>query len=154
MGLIYNATNEKQHVVVFGNHFQLEAGKIKNFQDHISHYIATERAEFGLVSLPEQFEDPDFSKSEEGKKILAEKKEEGLKRYIGRLKTIAYNNLVSLKQDLEKANLKVDSRSFATDAELDAMELLAKYQASQDDKVEKKVQRIKELEAKIGRIEK
>lgn len=153
MGFIYNPTTEPAHVIAFGNHFTMKPGQIKNFQDHISDFLASERGEFGLVSLPDAFEDPEYQKSEEGQAIMAAKKAEGIAARIRKLKEIVYNNQVSLKQDLEIRNLKVDPRTLASDGELAAMVELAKYQDAESDEAQKKVEKIKALEKKIGKVE-
>jgi hypothetical protein len=152
--MIMNASAQEQHVVVFGNHFTLKPGQIRNFQDHIGHYMMTDRRDFGLVALPESFEDPEFAKSAEGQKILAEKKAEGCANRVKFLKGLIYNEQVSLKQDLEIANIKVDPRIFSSDGIIAAMEELARYQDQEADAQQQKVERVKALEKKIGKVEK
>lgn len=153
MALIYNASAEDQHFVVFGNHFNMKAGQIKNFEDKIAHFIITDRKELGLVGLTEEFDDPEFRLSEAGKEALAHKKAEGVANRVRKLKELVYNNQVSMRMDLEKANIQADPRAFASDGEIRAMELLAMYQDKEQDESKKKVQKIKELEAKIGKID-
>jgi hypothetical protein len=154
MALVMNATNREQHVVVFGNHFTLKPNQIKNFTDNIANFMCADRRDFGLVGLPEEFSDPGFAATDDGKRILAEKKAEGTANYIRRLKQIVYNAQVALRQDLEKANLKVDWKAFASDGEMAAMEELAKYQDAEDSKQADRVEKLKQLEARVGKVEK
>lgn len=150
MALLYNTTLEEQHVKALGNHFTFKPGQIKMFQDNVAHWIATMRREQGIVSLPAEFEDPEYKESEEGKKALATAKAEGIKNYLEFHRKIVYNNQKSLKQDLEMANLKVDPATLATDGELESMRLVAKYQALKSDDEQKKVDEVKELMQQIG----
>jgi hypothetical protein len=149
MGLVYNASAEEQHIVVFGNHFTLKPKQIKNFEDRISNFIMTERRDFGLVTLPEEFMDPSFAQSEEGKAILKGKEEEGIAARVRHLRAVIYNNEVSLKQDLERANIKVDPKVYASSGEVAAYRELAKYRKDKDDADLKKVEELKQLEAQI-----
>jgi hypothetical protein len=149
MALILNASCEDQHVVVFGNHFSLKAGQIKNFEDKIAHFLATDRADRGLVSLPDEFMEPEYKTSEDGARILEEKRKQGVENRVRYLRQIAYNNEVSLRQDLEKANIKADPKSFASDGELRAYEELVKYQKKQDDGDAKKAAKIVELQKQL-----
>lgn len=150
MALIYNTTNELQSVKVFGNWFSLKPGQMKNFDEKIAHFIATERRDSGLVALPEAFEDPQFITTDEGKAILAEKREEGIKAYIDHFRKIIANNQIALRQDLERSNIKADPATFASDGELHAMEMVAKYQRDEDDKEQKRIDRVKELMKTVG----
>lgn len=152
--VVLNATNEDQHVVVFGNHFQMKSKQIKVFQDRIGDFLVSERSEKGFIALPDEFEEPGFQNTPEGKEILALKTQEGVANYLRKLKQIAYNAQVSVKQDLEKSGIKADHRTWTTDGELAAMELLSKYMDKEEDKAAKKAQRVKELEQKIGKLEK
>ncbi len=154
MAFVMNASCETQETKVFGNYFTLTPGQIKNFQDHIAFELTTSRAHQGFVTLPDEFEDPSFKNSDAGKQIIAQKKAEGVNARCRYLKEIVYNNQVSLRQDLEKANIKADPRVFASAGEIAAMEDLARYQDKSEDEAKAKVERIKDLEKKIGKIEK
>jgi hypothetical protein len=150
MALILNASAEEQHFKVHGNHFNLKPGQIKAFTDTIADFICMERGYLGLVGLPETYDDIAFRDSAEGKALLASKKEQGVNARCKYLREIVYNNQVSLKMDLEKANIKADPRVFASEGEVAAMEELVKYQKTQDDVDQVKVDRIKELEKKLA----
>lgn len=149
MPLIFNASAETQRFQVFGNHFELGSKKMKMFEERIARFIEMERRYLGLVSLPDDFMDPSFSNSEQGKQVLAEKEREGIDARVKHLRGVIYNNEVSLRQDLERANIKADPKVFASAGEVAAYRELATYKKSQDDAEAAKVEEIKKLEAEI-----
>lgn len=151
MALVMNASTETVEFKVYGNHFTLKPGQIKTFQDHMARFVAINDTTkgLGLITLPDELEDLDYRSSPEGKTILDTKREEGINNRITCLRAVIYNNQVSLRQDLERSNIKADPRAFATAHEVKAYEELVKYQAKQDDEEQSKVARIKELEAKL-----
>lgn len=150
MALILNASCETQHFKVFGNHFSLKPGQIKNFTDEIAKFIGYQRRDQGLVELPAEYEEHEYMNSDAGKQRLLTFKAEGIKNRVLALRAVVYNNQVSLRQDLEKANMKIDPRVLASDGEVSAMEELAKYQDQGDDAAKNRLERIKELEKKIS----
>lgn len=149
MSFIINASLETQTVRVFGNYFTLKPGQIKNFQEQIAHFLATDRRYHGFVALPDSFEDPSFAASEEGAKVLAEAKAAGIAARVAYLKRVVNNELISLKQDLERDNDKSDPRSYMSEGVLAAMRELVKYQDLGEDVIKKKIDEAKELEEKI-----
>lgn len=150
--LIYNATKEVQSVKALGNWFTFKPKQIKMLQDDLGQFLAEERADHGLVAIPEKFEDAAYLASEEGKKELGEYEQRGIDAYVRSLRQVIYNNQVSLRQDLEMANLKVDPSSMATDGELRAMQLVAKYQKDEEDKDQKRADEVRELMKKVGTV--
>ncbi len=154
MALILNASEKAQHVTVFGNHFVLKAGQVKNFQDNIAGFLSVDRADMGFVALPEEFMDPSYGATPEGKEIFEKARAQGVAARIRHLKQIVYNLQVSLRQDLDKNNIKADARTFASDGEIDAMEELLSYQKAEEDETKKKVDRIKEIESKLTKASK
>lgn len=154
MAMIMNASVETVHTVVFGNHFTLKPGQMKNFTDHVGKFMSIERRYLGLVGLPEQCEDPEFLASPEGKAVVEAARKQGIENRCRHLRELVYNNQVSLKNDLDKANIKADPRAFASDGEIAAMQELVKYQVAKDDTEAKRVEEIKKLEEKIGKVTK
>lgn len=150
MGLIYNTTNEQQSVKAFGNWFTFKPKQMKMIDDKLSHFLATEKKEYGLVALKEDFGDPTYLQSPEGQAELAAKENEGVKNYIAHHRSIIYNNQVSLRKDLETANLKIDPATLASDGEIKSMEIVAKYQQQEDDAAQKRVDRVKDLMKSVG----
>jgi hypothetical protein len=152
MAWIMNATAEEQRVKAFGNYFTFKPKQIKVIDDNLAAFLNAERKYQGMVSLSEKFEDPQYRDSPEGKQEILTKEAEGLDAYISHLRALVYNNQVSLRQDLEKANLKVDPAALASEGELEAMKLLAKYQRNQEDARQKKVDMVKELMKTVGPV--
>lgn len=150
MALVYNATNEDQSIKIYGNWFNLKSGAIKSIDDKLAHGIATDKKEYGCVVLPETMEDLEFRATDEGKKILEEKKAEGLQNYLSHLRGIVANNQISLRQDLERANIKADPAVFASLGEEKAMETLARYQRGKEDEAQIRAERLKELVKQSG----
>lgn len=150
MALVFNATEEEQSIKIYGNWFSFKPGAIKVLDEKLAHGISTDKKEYGCVALPPEFEDLEFRTTEAGVKILQEKKEEGLKNYLSHLRQIVMNNQLSLRQDLERSNIKADPAVFASDGEVAAMETLAKYQQSHEDSAQVRAERIKELMKKTG----
>lgn len=144
-----NCGIETQKFQVFGNYFELKPGALKLVQENVAKFVDIERKELGIVTLPESLEDPDFKASPEGKALLESKRKEGVDARCKKLEWIVYNLQVSLRQDLERANIKADPRGFASDGELAAMEELAKFRANKADETEIRIKRIKDLEDKL-----
>lgn len=154
MGYIFNSTAEEQRVRAHGNWFVLKPKQIKQFQDNLSMFMVMERGDQGLVGLSEAFEDPAYRESPEGKVELAKAEEAGINSYTNALRQRVYNNQVSLRNDLAKADLKVDPAVLASPEDLEAMRLLAKYQKSQDDAGQKRAEEVKKLMSTIGPLAK
>lgn len=150
MAMVFNATEEEVSVQAQGNWFTFKPKQVKNMTDRIAQFLIEKRSEDGIVGLPAEFEDPDFKNTEEGRKILASKTKEGIDRFLMKQRRIVDNNLQSLARDLEMANIHTDSRSLASDGELKAMELLAKYQSKDQDEQKKRLEEFDRLQKKLG----
>ncbi len=68
-----------------------------------------------------------------------------LHEYLEKFRRVIYNNQVSMKQDLGKANIQADPAVFASKGELDAMRLVAKYQKTAEDTEQLKIDEVKKL---------
>lgn len=150
MALVYNASAKDQSVKVFGKWQSIKSGQVKQFNDDVSHFLITERKGLGLVGLPSDFEDVEFRSSEKGKEILTKKKIEGVTNRIARLEMLRKNETTSLQQDLDQAGIKVNSRAYASDTLLEALEELAGYKHSAAQDEEERIKKIEELEKKLG----
>jgi hypothetical protein len=146
---ILNASIKDVHTKVFGNWHFIKAGQIKNFQADVEQFMATERGSLGLVPVPEEFNDPEYRSSEEGQKELAEYKKQGVMKRVAHLQFLRHNELVSLKQDLEIANIKVDPLIMANPKIEEAFQELVSYQTAQDDADKHRVERMRKLDRKI-----
>jgi hypothetical protein len=150
MGYILNATKEKQTVKALGKWFVFNPEQVKQMSDDMTLFISQNKTEQGLVALPEQWEDMEWRSSPEGKEALSEAKKLGMEQYIANLRKLIYNNQVSLRADLEKSGIKADPAAFASEGELNAMRLVAQYQAQAEDEAQKRIQEVKELVKKTG----
>lgn len=146
--MVLNALDKEVHVQAFGNHFSFKAGQIKRMRREIADFLCRERKNMGLVGLPAEFEEPEYKLTEDGVKILEEKKLEGVRNRIAHLQW-QVNNLKSLQRDLEMKNLKVDPLTMASDGDIQAMEELHQYQNKAQDNDKKRLDRIRELERKL-----
>lgn len=147
--LIFNTLDKPVNVCVGGAWFEFKPNQIKPiYKEGVGQFIARERGYLGLVDLPGSFEDLEFRATEEGKKILEDKRKEGINKRIQFLHQCV-ENLKAMQQDIDKANLKYDARIDA-EGELEAMEELHKYQVSKKDEAALKLQRIKKLEIELN----
>jgi len=149
MAIVFNATNETQSVKAHGNWFTFKPKQTKQMDDGVAHFLITMRGENGLVGLPAEFEDPTYKATPEGKAAYEEAEKTGIDAYIKHLRSMIHNNQVSLRRDLEKANMKYGPELEASQGELEAMRLVAKYQKNMEDAEQKKADEIKELMRKL-----
>lgn len=147
--LVLNATNEKISIQALGNWFEFKPKQVKNLTHNLAMFIITERREKGLVHLPDAFEDPEYKNTPDGKAEFALVEQRGIDSFCEALRRRIFNNQVSLRQDLEKGNMKIDPAVLASEGELEAMRLLSKYQQKDDDTAQKKADEVKELLKKI-----
>jgi hypothetical protein len=131
--LILNALDKAVHTVAFGNHFNLKPGQMKMFRGEIGAFLDSNKGYMGLIAVPSELSDPEYANSEEGKALLAQKKQEGVNRHVNHLTQVVNNLQVSLRGDLESKNIKAPIETQATDGELSAMEALIHYQREQKD---------------------
>lgn len=146
---IFNAGNKDVSTRVFGNYHTIKAGQIKNFQEDIERFMTVDRGYLGLVSVPEEFNDPEYRNSEQGRAELLEKRKEGVAKRIAHLQSVIHNETVSLKQDLEIANIKIDPLMLASKGVEDAMIELRDYQYNKNDEEKLKVERLRKLERQM-----
>ena len=150
MAVIFNATNEEVTTVAHGNYFTFKPKQIKIMTPGVAMFLQMNRAEDGLVALPDDFEDPSYQHTPTGKEALKKAEAEGLSKFIAKLEWIVRNNLESLRKDLRMKNIDTDPRGLASDGELKAMELLSKYRATGEDEQHKRLEKFKELQEKLG----
>jgi len=148
MSIVINATQEEVKLQLQGNFFTWKPGQervIRN--ENLAKFIQTDRRGYGLAVIPDLMADDEEVSPEQ---LEARKKEhaaikeaaceEALNSYISRLREVIYNNQVSLRRDLEQANIKSDPGSYASDGELAAMRTVAKYQRRAEDELKKRIQ--------------
>ena len=156
MALVMNTLVKKKSTKVHGKHFTFQAGQIKHMSDEFGDFITQERAYEGFVGLDSRFDDPEFKGSEEGKQLLQEAVERGRTNRQQELDRIIYNEQVSLQQDLDIANIKLDATKFSargSNALVNALEEKLTYQELGQDADKKRTDRIEELEKKLKELE-
>jgi hypothetical protein len=159
MPIVINATQEKVTLLLQGNYFSWNPGQEKVIRNEdLARFIAKERGDSGLAVLPDLQSDDEMLSPEEFETRKASHKEartraldEALDRYIKRLREVIYNNQVSLRRDLEQANIKADPGSFASAGEIEAMRLVSKYQRRSEDEDAKRLAETKRLMGEINK---
>ena len=149
MGIIYNATKEEQTIRALGNWFTFKPKQMKVLSDNLSGWIGAHKKEHGLVELGESFSDPEYKDSEAGKEALALAEAEGLSSYLAHHRMIVANNQVSLRRDLNRADMKVDPAFEASLGELESMKIVAKYAAKDEDLAQKRAEEVTRLMRQI-----
>lgn len=148
--VIMNASMEEHSTKVFGRYHKFKPEQIKIVSENLGRFLVSERRGLGFVALPEEFEDPEFRLTDEGKEILEERKSEGVRNRIQRLTEIARNNSVSLKMDLRSSNIQTDPRALASKGELSAMRQLVEYRKAAKDTEQAKIDEIEALEKELN----
>lgn len=158
---VYNSTEEPVSTRIHGSWFSFTPGALKTMEASKAEFVAMHRKETGLtvvrdprfIAGTDQYE-PGFEKTEAGKAILAPLKEEGINNFISALMEIIRNNQVSLRQDLAHKYPTADAAKLAavnaSQGEMDAMRLVAKYKKKNRDNDAKKVDEIAKLMEDIG----
>lgn len=152
--LILNALDKPVHVVAFGNHFNLKPRQLKTFRGEIGQFLDSNKGYLGLVAVPMELAEPEYRDSEEGKAVLEQKIQEGIARRARHLTEVVNNLKVSLRGDLDQANIKAPIETQATDGEVAAMdELIALQRELKDpakERSEKARLRLKQVDATLN----
>lgn len=145
-----NATPEVIKVQAFGNWFEFKPEAIKVISnDALAHFLVTDKKYMGLVSFPEDVFEKGMD-SKEFKETKEQKKKEGIDARVKHLQRVIQNLEVSLKRDLEQANIKADPMKMASPGEVAAYKELAKYAQMEQDAEESKAKEISKLKEKIN----
>ncbi len=145
MALVMNATSKEVQVKVHGAWFTFKPNQYKEIHEAKAFHLASTCAYMGFVMLPEEFQDPAFSVTPEGKKILAEAKTNGISNRIGYLEMLKNNELVSLKKDLASKNLQIAPETFMSPGMLENLKELVSYKKESEAGEAERVAQIKTL---------
>jgi hypothetical protein len=96
-------------------------------------FISSDKSYMGFVSLPNEFEDPEYKLSEEGKTILAEKEAQGINAYCAHLREVVRNETEGMARDLQMKNIQADVRTMLSDGATEALKKLAEYKRQNKD---------------------
>lgn len=158
MPVIMNALDEEQQISVGGTYFHFAPRQLKFFSnENIARTLVKNNKELGFMSMPDEMSHLAMAKPENFDKIISsdekalieEKRKEGVENYCSHLRALVYNAQVSMRKDLDTANIKTDPRSVASKGDLRNLEQLVKYQAKKEDADQKRIDRFKELEKKL-----
>jgi hypothetical protein len=153
MALIFNALNREQQVRVHGAWFTFKPEQIKEMDENKVFFLISKRSHEGFVSLPDELADPEFKRTEEGKRILQEAKAQGVANRVTYLESLKQNELVSLQRDYDTSNIKSDPRSAMSAGMLRNLEELAGYKKAGKAIDAEKIKQIKALESLISEEE-
>lgn len=124
MPYIMNALQNSVSTQAHGKWFTWKKGEIKVFHNEkLSEFIYQNRAEDGLVEIPDYVMELDKN-SIEFKEIIEAKRKEGVEKRIRGLDRVKNNLLNSLAMDYSLANMKGDHLAIASKGELAAIKEL------------------------------
>lgn len=151
MALVMNASSREQTVQVHGAWFTFAPGQIKTMNEDKVFFLSSTKGYMGFVSVPEKFEDLDARSTPEGKKELEQIREQGVSNRIRHLEWLRHNELKSLRQDMDKKNIKAATETEMTSESFgvleDALKELKGYKSKAKDSVRERRDRLKELSA-------
>lgn len=149
--LVMNASSQEQSVRVYGSWFTFKPDQIKDMNEDKGMFLTIQCNYLGFVGLPDAIsEDLEFKNSEEGQRIIAEAKKQGVKNRIQYLERLKQNELVALQRDIDRAGLKYNARLEMSDGMMQNLEELASYKTKQQDENQDKLDRISEIEKLLG----
>lgn len=150
MALVMSTDIENVKVQAFGNWFDFKPGQIKNMQPEIARFLTVDKKEYGFVSLPDTLEDEDRN-SEVFKQAVAEATTLGRNNIIAKLSRLRHNIEVSMKRDMEMANIKADPFTYVDDKKsaIAMYKKLAKFKDLESESTESELDELRQLKDKI-----
>lgn len=157
MSVTINATQETITLKIWGNWFTWKPGQKKVIRDEeMAKFIAMERKDSGIAVIPELMRDDEEVTPEEldarrAASVGVEEEEcrNALERYVARHREVIANNQISLRRDLQQANIQADPAAYASTGELESMKLVAKYQKRAEDAEAAKIAEVKRLMSQV-----
>ena len=158
--VVWNPTEENISTKLHGAYFTFAPNAQKIMDENKCNFIETNRKEYGLVVLPDEFNRisekfiEGYEKTEEGKKILAEARTKGFNNLIEFHMDIIKNNQVSLRNYLAPRSPGVDPARLASlnasEGEVRSMQLVAKYKGKSSTSAAQKAASVEKLMDQIG----
>lgn len=128
VGFLMNALDKEQSIRAHGNWFTFKPKQIKMLRSSLVQFVIKSYRDQGFVEVDQTLAgDPAALATPEGKAALEEKVREGVTNYVDHLNKIVSNLTVSLKRDLDMANIKASPVAFATKQEKEAIREIEKY---------------------------
>lgn len=151
MPFVYNGTSKERSVCAQGNWFTFKPKQIRNIASaNLALFLTSNLAHEGLVRLPEEFEDPSYGTTEQGKKDLADASDRAVAARANFLQSLVNNELVSLKSDLARTNNQSDPKSFMSAGMVENMKELASIKSVALKEKKDKIAEIEALEKAIN----
>lgn len=127
MPYIMNALNETVSTQAHGKWFSFKSMEIKAFHNKaLSDFLAQKRGEEGLVEIPEELMELDKNSSEY-KVAIANRRKDGISKYVQKQNQIIRNLEMSLRRDYETSGQKGNFLFEASAGELQAYKNLKAY---------------------------
>jgi len=157
MPIVVNATKEEITIKIVGSYFKFAPEKSKTMGKDIASWIQTNPGAkgCGLAVIPDLYQDgeeiDEVSSADMNARKAAQEElrtqaiESALQEYLDKHRRLIYNNQVSMRQDLGKANIQADPAVFASKGELDAMRLVARYDSKGQDAEQSKIDEVNKL---------
>lgn len=142
---VMNALDKPVTVKCFGNYISFTPRQIKYVaNENMALKISIDNRDDGLVSFPEEAMEMDKN-GPEFKRIIAEKRKEGLNNYIRKLTQVVRNLEISVQKDLDIKNIKGSIATYASDGELAAMRELAQLKSTEENQEALKTEEYEKL---------
>ncbi len=156
MPLVMNASIKDQQVKVLGNWFTFKAGQMKPMSPEYADWMGQHLASLGFVVLPDRLnEEVDetgtlFKQTEEGKKLIEEAKESGIRMHIEFLNGVVRNGIDSKRKDYQMKNIDTDPRNDLSKGEIEALNTLMQYRKGDLDEENKRAEAVKKMQTALG----
>jgi hypothetical protein len=145
-----NALDTPVNTQAFGKWFQWKPRQIKEIQNiNLAMFLTEKRGEDGLVGIDDKMMEMEKDTPEakaEFAQYIEDRRKEGVQKRIQKLDGIIHNLEVSLKRDLDRANLKQDPLVEASKGELSAYKeraSLMEYERQQAVNVADEIRKVK-----------
>ena len=155
MGAVINASTKEVTVRAFGKYFTFKPKQIKLMEDKFSRFIAQNKGYLGFAELSEELaSDPEAQKTPEGKKQIQAALEQGIAARVKYLKSLIFNEEVSLQQDLDMKGIKASASAFngASDCLENSYAELVGYQKQESDIAAERAKRVEELKKQLNKV--
>lgn len=149
MPYIMNCLNEQVITCARGKYFTWKPQEIKVIHnENLATFFVQNRGEEGLVDIPEHIMELD-KKSPEYAAGIAEKRTEGIEKFLRKQNWIVRNLEMSLRRDYETSGQKGNFLFEASKGELEAYKNLAKYKEFEANKQLNVADEIQKLREKL-----
>jgi hypothetical protein len=146
MPFVMNASSVEQCVRVHGDWFTFKPKQVKEMQDSKVNFLISTCANEGFVGMPDEWADLEYRTSDAGKAAQAAAESIGIANRVKHLEWLKHNETVSLQRDIDRQNLKYNSRRELSEEALEKMKELAGYKTRSEDAAEKRQAEFEKIE--------